>query len=58
MRESILEGFEFLGVDFDKEKNKVRGKLAEITKEGSKVKAFVIPTNEELMIAKDTLALV
>lgn len=58
MRESILEGFDFLGVDFDKEKNKVRGKLAEITKEGSKVKAFVIPTNEELMIAKDTLALV
>lgn len=58
MRESILEGFEFLGVDFDKDKNKVRGKLAEITKEGSKVKAFVIPTNEELMIAKDTLALV
>lgn len=58
MRESILEGFDFLGVDFDKDKNKVRGKLAEITKEGSKVKAFVIPTNEELMIAKDTLALV
>ncbi|WP_286906394.1 acetate kinase [Clostridium sp. UBA1652] len=58
MRESILEGFDFLGVDFDKDKNKVRGKFAEITKEGSKVKAFVIPTNEELMIAKDTLALV
>jgi acetate kinase len=58
MRESILEGFDFLGVDFDKDKNKVRGKFAEITKEGSKVKAFVIPTNEELMIAKDTLDLV
>ena len=58
MRESILEGLEFLGIDFDKEKNKVRGKIAEITKEGSKVKAYVIPTNEELMIAKDTLALV
>lgn len=58
MRESILEEFDFLGVDFDKDKNKVRGKFAEITKEGSKVKVFVIPTNEELMIAKDTLALV
>ncbi|MDD7793759.1 acetate/propionate family kinase [Clostridium sp. 'White wine YQ'] len=57
MRESILEGLDFLGVQFDAAANKVRGKLTEITKPESKVKAFLIPTNEELMIAKDTLAL-
>ncbi|WP_238882557.1 acetate/propionate family kinase [Clostridium sp. YIM B02551] len=56
MRESILEGLDFLGVQFDASANKVRGKLTEITKPESKVKAFLIPTNEELMIAKDTLA--
>jgi acetate kinase len=42
----------------DKEKNNCRGKEVEITGEGSKVRVFVIPTNEELMIAKDTQALV
>lgn len=57
-REECLKGFEFLGVELDKEKNKVRGKLTEITKEGSKVKAFVVPTNEELMIAKETKNLI
>ena len=36
----------------------LRGKEAELTKEGSKVKVFVIPTNEELAIARETLALV
>ena len=58
LREEILTGFEFMGVEIDKEKNNVRGKLAEITKESSKVKAFAIPTNEELVIARDTLELV
>lgn len=57
-REECLKGFEFLGLELDKEKNKVRGKIAEITTEKSKVKAFVIPTNEELMIAKDTKKLI
>ena len=42
----------------DKEKNNCSGKEVEITGEGSKVRVFVIPTNEELMIAKDTQALV
>jgi acetate kinase len=45
---------EFLGVEIDDEKNKIRGKEAEISKDGSKVKVFVIPTNEELVIARDT----
>ena len=57
-RENVLKGLEFLGVEIDKEKNNVRGKIAEISKDGCKVKAFVIPTNEELMIAKETLDLI
>ncbi|MGL5379802.1 acetate kinase [Clostridium sp.] len=57
-REEVLKGLEFLGVELDKERNAVRGKVREISKEGCKVKAFVIPTNEELMIAKDTVELV
>ncbi|MBF0846701.1 acetate kinase, partial [Streptococcus danieliae] len=46
VRQEVLEGLTFLGIDFDNEANNVRGKVAEITKETSKVKAFVIPTNE------------
>ncbi|ATD54934.1 acetate kinase [Clostridium chauvoei] len=57
-REECLKGLEYLGVEIDKERNKVRGKIREISKEGCKVKAFVIPTNEELMIARDTMELV
>ena len=57
-RESILKGLEFLGVEVDREANNVRGKVREISKPGCKVKAFVIPTNEELMIARDTLELI
>lgn len=56
-REECLKGLEFLGIELDKEKNNVRGKIREISKEGCKVKAFVIPTNEELMIARDTAEL-
>ncbi|GFZ29669.1 acetate kinase [Clostridium zeae] len=52
------EGLEFLGVEIDPAKNNVRGKIAEVSKDGSKVKVFVIPTDEEMMIAKDTLELV
>ena len=54
VREEVLEGLTFLGVEVDKEKNNVRGKVAEISTENSKVKAFVIPTDEEVMIARDT----
>lgn len=57
-REACLEGLEFLGVKVDKEKNNVRGKVREISTDDSKVKAFVIPTNEELVIARDTKKLV
>jgi acetate kinase len=58
IRETVCEGLEYLGVELDKEKNKVRGKEAIVNKDGGKVKILVIPTNEELMIARDTLELV
>ena len=59
VREEVCKYLGYLGVDFDSEVNNgLRGKEAELTKEGSKVKVFVIPTNEELAIARETLALV
>ncbi|VYT64607.1 acetate/propionate family kinase [Clostridium tertium] len=57
-RRESLRGLEFLGFNIDDEKNSVRGKIQEISTEGSKVKVFEIPTNEELMIARDTVKLV
>ena len=58
MREMIASNMEFLGMKLDKEANKVRGKERVISTEDSAVKILLIPTNEELMIARDTLALV
>ena len=57
-REAICEYLGFMGVKIDPEKNKVRGKEALISTPDSKVQVWVIPTNEELMIAQDTAALV
>lgn len=57
VRKLVLERLSYLGIEIDEEKNGVRGEEAEITKPGSKVRAFVIPTNEELAIAKDTVAI-
>ncbi len=54
-RYEACKGLEFMGLYFDEEKNrKIRGELAEISLPESKIKVYVIPTNEELMIAKDT----
>ena len=58
MRASICENMEFLGMELDKEANKVRGKERVISTENSRVKILLIPTNEELVIARDTVALV
>ena len=58
MRARICEGLEFLGVKIDPEKNNTRGKETIISADDSKVTVWVIPTNEELMIAQDTAALV
>ena len=61
LRELVCSDMEYLGIDFDAAANAAvpRGTHhAKITKEGSKVAVYVIPTNEELMIAKDTAALI
>lgn len=58
-RAKVMEGFDYLGVDFDFEKNSsLRGKDAILTKEGSKVKVMSVTTNEELVIATDTMNIV
>ena len=58
MRARICAGLEYLGVKIDPEKNNTRGKEAIISTDDSKVTVWVIPTNEELMIAQDTADLV
>ncbi|NCC79615.1 MAG: acetate kinase, partial [Clostridia bacterium] len=57
-REEIVSDMEWFGIELDREKNKVRGKERIVSTDDSKVKVIVIPTNEELMIARDTLSLV
>ena len=54
-RKYCLEGMEFLGIEIDDKWNNIRGEVVEISTEASKVKVYVIPTNEELMIAKETI---
>ena len=59
VREQVCSYLGYLGVDFDKQINDgLRGEEKEISKPGSKVRVFIIPTNEELAIARETLALV
>ena len=57
LRKKIMEGMDFLGFIIDDERNENGSDAFEMTAEGSKVKGFVIPTNEELMIARDTVEL-
>ena len=54
IRAGILDGLEYLGFELDEEANDSRGKEIEISKVGSDTRVFVIPTNEELVIARDT----
>ena len=58
LREKVTDYLGFMGVTIDKEKNDCRGKEVEITGKDSKVRVFIIPTQEELMIARDTKAIV
>lgn len=60
LREQSMKDMNYLGVDFDFEKNLKlpRGTIEELTKPNSKVKVFRIPTNEELVIARDTINLI
>ena len=57
MREEVCKGLEFLGVKFDASKNNFRGEERVISADDSKVTVCVIPTDEELMIATDTMNL-
>ena len=57
-RKYICSFVEFLGFTFDEEKNLLRGQEVELSTPNSKVKVWAIPTNEELLIARDTLAIV
>jgi acetate kinase len=58
IRKRILSGLENFGVKIDDEKNKIRGQEIDISTPDSKVRVFVIPTNEELTIARDTKEIV
>ncbi len=58
LREEFVKGLEFMGITIDPEKNKVRGEERIVSKDGAPVKVLVIPTNEELMIAMDTMEIV
>lgn len=56
-RAAVCEGLEFLGIKIDQEKNRVKGKEIVISAEDSRVKVVVVPTDEELLIASDTMAI-
>lgn len=58
IRKGICEQLRFMGVEIDEDANNMRGEEKVISKPSSKVKVYVIPTNEELMIAKETERLV
>jgi acetate kinase len=60
VREKVCEYLSFLGLRFDRTKNEalIRGKEGYISREDSPVKALVVPTNEELVIARDTFKLI
>ena len=57
-RLGICKNLEFLGVKLDEEKNKIRGEEIEISTSDSKIRVWVIPTNEELVIARETMKLI
>ena len=58
IRKGICEKLEFMGVKIDVDANNMRGEEKEISTPDSKIKVYVVPTNEELMIAKETARLV
>lgn len=58
VRSAVCRDFEFFGIELDEEKNKVMGEEEVISTPGSKVKVMVVPTNEELVIAQDTMRII
>ncbi len=59
VREKVISGLEYLGIDFDNELNyNYKGDIAKLSTDKSKVAVYIIPTNEELVIARETLAVI
>jgi len=58
IREMICQNMDYLGIELDHEKNQVRGKEVSIAADDAKVNIFIIPTNEELVIARDTYGII
>lgn len=58
LRRLVIERLSYLGIKLDEEANKKRGTITEISTPNSKVRVFIIPTDEEYMIAKDTMKIV
>lgn len=58
LREYVCENLSYMGIKIDKDKNNLRGSEVKISTDDSKVNVYVIPTNEELAIARDTLRLI
>jgi acetate kinase len=59
VREQVCEDMDYFGIKIDKELNRsIRGKLTKISTPDSKIEVWIVPTNEELLIARDTLALI
>ena len=57
LRQKICERLKFMGIEIDEQKNKLRSQFVELSTTASKVKIYMIPTNEELVIAQDTYKL-
>jgi acetate kinase len=58
LRKYVCENLTYLGAEIDDDKNSIRGKEVKISTENSKVNIYIIPTNEELAIARDTLQII
>ena len=58
IRKGICENLKFMGIEIDDERNKIKGEEIQISSDNSKVPVWVIPTNEELVIARDTVRLI
>ena len=59
VREAVCEDMDYFGIKIDKELNRsIRGKLTKLSTPDSKIEVWIVPTNEELLIARDTLELI
>ncbi|MBO5261134.1 MAG: acetate kinase [Coprococcus sp.] len=58
VRKTVIDGLSFMGISLDEEKNLIRGEEIKISDEGSSIQVWVVPTDEELAIARETVRLV